>query len=110
MRLSDKKSILYNEFSVTKHEEYYQRMIDENSQIFNDFMELHDKYMKDPASYQAKYNAMGEEVVSIIRDWERKLCSHSERGQYGKFSANLADKFWSLVRKDYPKIDFVGVK
>lgn len=95
---------------MTKHEIYYQKMIDENSQTFNDFMELHDKYALDSVQYQAQYNIMGEKIVTIIRDWERRLCRESERGQYGKFSAGLADKFWVLVRKDFPKIDFVGVK
>ena len=95
---------------MTKHEIYYQKMIDENSQTFNDFMELHDKYALDSVQYQAQYNIKGEKIVTIIRNWERRLCRESERGQYGKFSAGLADKFWVLVRKDFPKIDFVGVK
>ena len=85
-------------------------MIDENTEIFNDFMDMHDKYVKDPANWQVKYNMQGEKVVTIIREWERKLCRESERGQFGKYSANLADKFWPLVRTDFPKIDFVGVK
>ena len=95
---------------MTKHEIYYQKMIDENSQTFNDFMELHDKYALDSVQYQAQYNIKVEKIVTIIRNWERRLCRESERGQYGKFSAGLADKFWVLVRKDFPKIDFVGVK
>ena len=85
-------------------------MIDENSLLFNDFMDLHDKYLKDPENWQVKYNMVGEKVIEMIRNWERKLCRDSERGQFGKFSANLADKFWNLVRTDFPKIDFVGVK
>lgn len=84
-------------------------MIDENTELFNSFMDLHDKYQKNPEMYQVQYNAVGAKVVSVIRDWERKLCRESERGQFGKFSAGLADKFWTLVRSDFPKIDFVGV-
>ena len=84
-------------------------MIDENPEVFNKFIDLHDKYQKDPETHQTEYNTVGEKVVAIIRDWERRLCQHSERGQYGKFSAGLADKFWTLVRADFPKIDFVGV-
>lgn len=104
------RSFIYQNFIVmTKHEQYYQRMIDENSEIFGQFMDIHDKYAADSAAWQIKYNEIGGRIVEIIRDWERKLCQHSEGGQFGKFSANLADKFWTLVRKDFPKIDFVGV-
>lgn len=95
---------------MTKYQKYYQQMIDENTKVFNEFMDLHDKYIKDPSSWQMKYNAVGEQIVGIVREWERRLCRESERGQFGKFSANLADKFWTLVRADFPKIDFVGVK
>lgn len=95
---------------MTKHEKYYMEMIEQNRELFNQFMDIHDKYTNDQSSWQVKFNAVGERVVEIIRDWERKLCRHSERGQYGVFSGNLADKFWTLVRKDFPKIDFVGVK
>jgi len=95
---------------MPKHELYYQKMIDENLSLFGKFQDIHDKYVLDPAAFQIKYNEIGESVVSIIRDWERRLCRESERGSYGKYSAILADKFWNLVRKDFPKIDFVGVK
>lgn len=79
-------------------------------ELFGQFQDIHDKYVLDPASWQIKYNAIGEKIVEIIREWDRRLCSHSERGVYSKYSAQLADKFWTLVRKDFPKIDFVGVR
>ena len=94
---------------MSKHQQYYQQMIDENSKEFKQFMDLHDNYVRDPKVHQSEYNLIGEKIISIIRDWERRLCSQSERGQYGKFSAGLADKFWALVRADFSKIDFVGV-
>jgi len=95
---------------MTKHEQYYMQMVDENMELFGQFQDIHDKYVLDPASWQIKYNAIGEKIVEIIREWDRRLCSHSERGVYSKYSAQLADKFWTLVRKDFPKIDFVGVR
>lgn len=84
-------------------------MIDENKELFGQFEEIHDKYLLHPQLHQIKYNEIGARVVEIIREWEKRLCRHSEGGQYGKFSSGLADKFWSLVRKDFSKIDFVGV-
>ncbi len=95
---------------MTKHQEYYQKMIDQNLDLFSKFQDLHDKYVLEPKKWQGEYNAVGEQVVTIIREWERKLCTESEKGKFGKFSNNLADKFWELVRTDYPRIDFVGVK
>lgn len=95
---------------MTKHEQFYQQMIDGNNKLFFQFQDLHDRYTTDPSRWQVKYNEAGSQVVKVIRDWERKLCQHSERGQFGKYSSNLADKFWNLVRKDFPKIDFVGIK
>ena len=95
---------------MTKYEEYYQKMIDQNLDLFGDFQDLHDQYFLNPKQWQNEYNQQGEKVVEVIREWETKLCRESEGGQFGKFSANLAEKFWGLVRKDYPKIDFVGVK
>lgn len=95
---------------MTKHEQMYIQMIDENKALFDDFMDIHDKYQKDQKMWQLKYNDIGDRVVKIIRDWEERLCGKTERGQFGRFSANLSEKFWNLVRKDFPKIDFVGVK
>lgn len=95
---------------MSKYEQYYQKMIDENSKLFAEFQDIHDNYVLNPRECQTKYNEIGEEVVSIIRDWEKRLCRESEGGQFGKFSASLADKFWSLVRRDFTKIDFVGIQ
>lgn len=95
---------------MPKHEQYYQKMIDENLDLFGKFQDIHDQYVLNPAVLQLEYNEIGDRIVAIIRDWERRLCRESERGSYGKYSAILADKFWNLVRKDFSKIDFVGVK
>lgn len=94
---------------MTKHEKYYQEMIDANNDLFFQFQEVHDKYILDSGKWQAKYNEIGAKVVEVVRVWEKKLCQHSEKGAFGKFSSNLSDKFWDLVRKDFTKIDFVGV-
>lgn len=84
-------------------------MMDENRELFDNFADIHREYMLNPGEWQKLLNEYGKEVVEIIRDYERKLCATSERGQYGKFSQNLSDKFWGEVRKSFPKIDFVGV-
>jgi hypothetical protein len=95
---------------MTKYQKYFQEMFDRNAEVFEKFSDVHSKYITDPDKWQDLFNEEGKKAVTIIREWERRLCQHSERGQYGKFSSNLAEKFWGEVRIRFPKIDFVGVK
>lgn len=95
---------------ASKHQQYFQDMLENNQELFNSFKQLESKYGEDPKKYQSEFNEKGEEVLSVIRRYENMLCSHSEGGKYGKFSSKLSDKFWDSVRGYFPKIDFVGVK
>lgn len=85
-------------------------MLEENKVLFDEFKQIHDKYMENPLEYKAEFNEKGARVVEVIRVYERNLCAQSNSGQYGKFSPNLAEKFWEAVRGYFPRIDFVGVK
>lgn len=85
-------------------------MVNENKQLFDEFKVIHDKYAQDDTSNQEEFNRVGEKVVAIIRDHELHLTSKAESGQYAKYSSTLADKFWDLIRREYPEIDFVGAK
>ncbi len=95
---------------MTKYQQYFQEMIDRNIDLFDTFRMIHDNYSINPDAWQEKLNTVGADVMDIIKEYEDRLCSHSEGSKFGKFSSNLSEKFWSLVRKDFPKIDFVGVK
>lgn len=95
-------------FSMTKYKQCYQDMVDANKPLFAKFQDIHDLYVQNPEKHQKLYNEIGEEVQDVIRKYERILCSHSEAGKYGKFSANLADKFKEEIRKDFSHIDFIG--
>jgi hypothetical protein len=70
---------------------------------------LYNEYIKDQDSLQDKYNKEGKEILEIIREWENKLCSQTEKAGFGNYSTNLSEKFWSEVRKTYPLIDYIGV-
>jgi len=94
---------------AAKYQEYFTKMLEENKEEFARFAKLHDFYVSDSESWQDAYNREGKAIVEIIRVWERKLCQTSERGQYGKYSAGLSDKFWEEIRKRYSKIDYIGV-
>jgi len=84
-------------------------MIDENKEIFDQFFKIHDLYTLDPKAHQKEFNDTGRQIQEIIHLYERRLCGKTEGGMYSKFSGNLSEKFWSLIRQDFPKIDFIGV-
>lgn len=95
---------------MTKYKQTFDEMLSKNRELFIKFKITHDMYATDPKSWKGQFDTEGQKILEIIRDYENKLCGHSEAGQYSKYSANLADKFWTEVRKNYPRIDFVGVK
>lgn len=95
---------------MTKYKQIFDEMINKNKDLFIKFKITHDMYANDKKTWVNQFNEEGFEVLKIIREHEDILCRHSEQGQYSRFSANLAEKFWGEVRKNYPKIDFVGVK
>lgn len=94
---------------MTKFKEYYQRMIEENKEAFDKFTRVHLLYSTDPNKYQALFNDEGEKILEIIREWENRLCRQSENAGYGTFTNRLSEKFWEEIRKNFPKIDFIGV-
>lgn len=95
---------------MQKYQIYYQEMIDQNKYLFFRFMDLHEKYSANQEKYQNEFNDLGKEVIEVIRQWEQKLCRKSEGGGFAKFSGNLADKFWGLIRSEFKYIDFVGCR
>lgn len=83
-------------------------MLETHSDLFKSFAAIHEKYTADPQQWQKEFNETGLEIMQVIRRYENMLCGKSEAGKYGKFSSKLSDKFWTLVRSKFPKIDFVG--
>lgn len=95
---------------MTKTQQVIQDMLDYNKDIFEHFQIIHEAYTRDAKKYQVQFNDEGEKVLQIIRKYENILCSHSESGKYGKFSSKLADTYWAILRKKYPKIDCIGLQ
>lgn len=95
---------------MTKSQQYFQDMLEYNKKAFETFKKVHEQYVNTPEKFQEEFNEKGEEVLRIIRKYENLLCSSSESSGFGKYSSNLADKFWELIRKAFPKIDFIGMK
>ncbi len=86
-------------------------MLDAEKELFDSFRLLHGEYAlaKDTEPLQAKFNQEGEKVLKVVRTWEDKLCHQSEKGGYGVYSGNLAEKFQAEVKKEFPMIDHVGI-
>lgn len=95
---------------MNEYRKMFALMSEENKELFGNFKEIHDEYALNPAEWQKLFNEYGGEVTDVIREYERRLCANMATGKYGRFSANLSEKFWGEVRKVFPKIDFVGVK
>lgn len=95
---------------MTKYRAAVQQMFEENQELFDEFKPIHDAYVLNPTANQAKYNAIGRDVMDVIRDYERKLCAKMGAGQYSKFSMNLSEKFMEEIQKIYSKIMFIGVE
>jgi hypothetical protein len=93
---------------MPKYQHYFQEMVEYNSDLFNSFTDLSGNYASSPSEYQEALNDPGEKVLRIIRRYENMLCGKSENSGYGKYSTNLSEKFWGLVRDQFPHIDDVG--
>lgn len=95
---------------AAKYQKLFQEMLKQNESFLSEFKLLHDKYEKEPDTYQDEYNKEGEKLLEIINRYEKMLTLHTENSGYGKYSSSLSDKFRSAVRILYPKLDFIGIQ
>lgn len=77
---------------------------------FDAFRIIHNEYAMNPEKFQEEYNKAGSKIQVIIRKFEDMLCSRSEGNGYGKYTSSLAEKFQNEVRREFPKIDSIGIK
>ena len=95
---------------MTKYREYYEKMINNNKEVFEKFQMLHDRYALDEEKWQEEFNKEGEKILEVIREYENKLCSQSEKGGYSNFTPKLAEKFREEVKKHFSMIEHIGIK
>ncbi len=93
---------------IPKFEKFYQLMEEQNSELFNKFQAIHDQFAAD-GSQAVEFHQVGRDVLDVIRDWERRLCSGMERGQFAGYSAKLSEKFWQKVKERFTLIEAVGL-
>jgi hypothetical protein len=95
---------------MTKYKKCFQEMIDQNQELFANFQPIHDGYKTDRKKWSKQFHEEGGKVVSVVREWEQKLCAGMERGNNAVYSSLLADKFWNEVKDLFSHIELVGVK
>lgn len=85
-------------------------MLEENEELFERFAPVHQAFIANPETAKAQFNKIGSEVLYVVRRYENILCGSTERSSYSKFSSNLSEKFWGVIRVIFPKIDYIGIK
>lgn len=93
---------------MVKYREYFKKMCVENKTLFDEFLFIHNLYQANKYANQVVFNEKGALVRHLVEDWDRRLCTHMEKGNNATYSARLSEKFWGEVRKLFPLIDFVG--
>jgi gamma-glutamylcysteine synthetase len=92
------------------YRQLYDQMLAENEELFERFRCVHEAYAINHEANQMRFNEVGGEVLKLVQQTEARLCRQTEKGGYGRYSTNLAEKFRDLIRKEFGKIDMVGVK
>ncbi len=95
--------------SAAKYQKYLELMKAKHGDLFARFKPIHDGFSSDREKWADEFHTVGRDVLDAIREWERRLCSGTERGVYAQYSGKLAEKFWLEVKKMFPLIDQVGL-
>lgn len=95
---------------MTKYKQYFEEMVKLNQVLFDEFKDIHDKFMVEPAKWQGEFDEKGKKVWEVINEWEKRLCNKMDGGKNSKFTEGLSEKFRGETKKVLPRIDLVGVK
>ena len=95
---------------AAKFKKMFDEMIENNKALFIEFKILNDNFERDPNKFRNQFNETGAKVMDIIREREAILCMSSEGAGFGKYTSNLSEKFWGEIRKNFSRIDEIGVE
>ena len=93
-----------------KYKQYFTQMQEQNEELFADFLKIHKLFESEGGQYEEEFHKIGQKVVDVMRDWDRRLCSAMGRGAFSKYSEQLSEKFWGEAKKIFSLIYSVGVK
>lgn len=94
----------------TKYKRFYELMTEQNAQMLDEFQVIHDGFVADADKWETQFHAVGRDVLDVMRDWERRLCSGMERGKNALYSQGVSEKFWTEIKKRFSHIELVGLK
>lgn len=92
------------------YRQLYEQMVKENEELFSQFRMVHDAFVINPEVNKTRFNAVGAMVLKLMQQTENRLCRQTEKGGFGHYSANLAEKFRKLCKENFAKIEMVGVQ
>jgi phage-related protein len=92
-----------------KYKEFFELMIKNNKEEFENFRKLQHKYLQNPSLHQKELNQKGLVIQQIVYQWQDKLCNRSESTGYASFTSSLAEKFISEVQKEFPHFSSIGI-
>ncbi len=95
---------------AAKFKEYFELMLKDHKETFENFKDIHDHYTLEPTKYQKQFNDYGKEILEIVQEYENRLCGKSEGSGFGRYTVQLADKFRAEVKKYLPKINSIGLQ
>lgn len=90
----------------------FDQMIAENKEAFIKFKLLNDSLERSlpNSKLRSDFNNLGLEILNIIKRYENMLCGKTESSSFGRYSANLSEKFWMELRRNFNNIDEIGVE
>ncbi|MFC1654048.1 hypothetical protein ACFL1M_04340 [Patescibacteria group bacterium] len=95
---------------MTKLKTIVNELKEKHSNQLKNFKKIHDEYAKDRKNNQEKFNSEGKKIMEMLRTYENILCGKQERSDMARYSSSLSEKYWAEIKKDFPYIDFIGVK
>lgn len=96
--------------AAPKFKEFFEMMVKQNQAEFDQFLEIHNNFVANPAKWKAEFDEKGRDIQDIIRVYENRLCAQSEGSGRSRFTLGLSEKFQAEVKKMLPKIDLVGAE
>lgn len=87
-----------------KYKKYFDMMLEEQSEAFDEFKKAYENYQSDPKSREI-FDDSRRRVLRIISKYEDQLCSKTEVSKYSSFTQSLSEKYWELIRQHFPYID-----
>ena len=74
---------------MTKYQKYFQEMLEENSELFNEFKLLHNKYVENPEAYQEELHLKGGKILEIIRNQTKGIFLTDNQNRKNNTQSNI---------------------